>query len=817
MAKNISKTAHWPVIHGFDNNGWVKLAQLLANQDIFLAPHSSEVGPSKAMSEATDLTASHASALALVQNWEGLGFVLSKVDVLHLCEMDPSVHAWMNTHITPALNKRLGGHVQMTPMYPNFPRQVMDMSDAELLYNAMAHYRGDWYGVSVIPYTEEKERSKLPKKDIRARAVRLADLDSLRGELLRFYSMNTVWTPAQAELAELAFPLSQHFEIFGPSTALPQRENQARLTGIWLSQVASGQIVSPLEWPSNRVSATDILRAVVAYSGGDPSLASTSPKVRIARMPRPLRRVIMAALEKALETTRNPLSELHPHRQAWLRVAEQIHTGEWGKKFPSATKLLASLRNEPAPVSWAGKLDALLSGVADDKAVKTLLALVEESPGQAARAMSRILSWTVQYNDEATHEKLAGKILDAFASVAVKVDTPVLLSLEAALEADRTTDGTRARVMFPKGQAAYRYRVDPSTSGKGVIASVYERAIAVCEATLLERFSHLPELGKVYVESGMEGIIVPKGMRNASSSVCTATRGSKVPMAQDAKIVRLFLWWQDTARGRVDVDLSAVGLDGKFKNTETCNYHGLKKGGLVHSGDITSAPSGAAEFIDVYLDQIDPRTRYVVLAANVYTGPAFNQIPDCFVGWQERTSSSGQRGEIQELRAVVEKFPVTTSRKGFLGAAFDVKERRLIWLDLPLDTSLRASIHSSHKEISNVLQDMGLYAFGQPTMARLIELHVAARNGEYVDAPHKANTVFSVAPRRAGKNQNVICALQPQSVASELLVSSSTNVLSVLPEKLSKEVQVVEHQANPLNDLVRSNEEKAKVKRPRKP
>lgn len=145
-------------------------------------------------------------------------------------------------------------------------------------------------------------------------AERLVDIDGLRTELARLFSMNTVWTPAQAELAQHALPLAQYWSLFGPSVALPQRENQARLTAGWLSQVQRGELVSPLVWPSSRVSATDILRAAVAYSGGDPSLASTSEKVPFARFSRPMRRVCMQALQTALTTTRDPLTELHAHR-----------------------------------------------------------------------------------------------------------------------------------------------------------------------------------------------------------------------------------------------------------------------------------------------------------------------------------------------------------------------------------------------------------------------------------------------------------------------------------------------------------------------
>lgn len=833
----MNNSTAFPVVSGFDQDGWSRLAKLLVSQDIVLAPadislsrelvaHASSDSPSALPQDLPGQQLSgpgqssvldrRASALSLVQNWEAMGYVLSKDDVLSLCALSPSAHAWMDAHETQELSSRLGGGRRMRPMYPNFPREVMKMSEMELLYNALVHYYGDWAGVRVLPHTEkERARSSLPAKDVRSRVLRLVDVPGLRNELAALYSMNTVWTPAQAELAVHALPLAQHWSLFGPSVALPQRENQARLTGAWLAQIQRGDLVAPLSWPSSRVSATDILRAAVAYSGGDPSLASSSPKVPFARFSRPMRRVCLSALETALDSTRDPLSELHAHRQSWLRLAERIHPGEWAKKFPWANELLSELRNEPAPVSWSGQLDALLGSAPTASSVGRVLELFSSAPGLGARALTRVLRWTTQAQDKPTAMSFGKKIVKRFATLAPGVDTPLLLSLEASLLADASSSTPRDRVMLPKGQAAWRYRVPASLSRPSIPQALLKQAAQACEDALLARFSALPDLGKVYVEPGLDGILVPKGLRSSSSQVCSVTRGSLVPVAQDAKTIRLFLWWKDTDQGRVDVDLSAVGLDEKFNTSQTCNFHGLKKDGMVHSGDFTSAPNGAAEFIDVYPDKLHPRTRYIILAANVYSGPNFSQVPDCFVGWQERNSASAQRGNVMELGSVVEKFPVTSNSRGFIAAAFDVKQRRLVWLDMPLRTRSSASIYHSHSELGKVMEDFSLYAFSQPTIARLVELHVAARNGNLVDAAHRADTVFCVAPAKARPNQKLICAIQPQSVASELLTSSTSSTLSLEGDEVVNAPSLSAPQPNPLNELVGSKVKKSPVRRKR--
>lgn len=775
----------------FTTSDFAKLTKLLVGQDALLLPQSDTL-PALANDAMPDQEAEsrhrQASGLSLVEHWESLGYVLSHADVVLLSKQDLTAHAWMHRHVTPALRERLGGHVRMDPMYPNFPKQVMSATEAELLLNALAHYVGDDLGLRVLPEYTKLPRKPLRTKDRKVRALRLVNLPQLRELLSDLVTMNTVWTPAQAELAEHAMPLMLAWGVVGADRAAPQRENQARMTARWLRLLGEKRLPPGAEqWPCSRVSTTDILRAAVAYSGGDPSLASSSEKVRFAKLSRPQRRALMGAFERAVTQTQDPVVDLHAHRQSWLRLGEQLHVGEWSKHMPKAVAAMAALRNQPAPQSWQGKLDALLGQPATSGTTQAVADLFAVNPGYAARALVRVLRW-------AGSEAHAQTLLSAFEAQASKVDTPVLLTLEATLRADQA--GPRERVMLPKGQAAWRYRVG---AHRGVVSNnILGSAAQVCASTIEARFSALPALGSVYVEDGLDDVLVPKGLRSASDSVAVATRGSALPVGKDAKIVRLFLWWKDAADRYVDVDLSAVGMSSSFSQTETCNFQALRGKGLVHSGDFVSAPDGAAEFVDVHLDALRSDTRYIVLAANVYSGPAFSQLPECFVGWQERTTGKGQRGEVMELATVVDKFRVTANSKGFLAAAFDVKERKLVWLDLPINTRSGFSIHHSGSEVAQVVEDFQLYAASQPKLSRLIELHIQSRGGTLVDDPAKAEVVFSVTPRLPTfDGQQVIAATQPQVVASRLLVGPSAQTAAP-----SSPQPALSEEENPLDKLV---------------
>lgn len=445
--------------------------------------------------------------------------------------------------------------------------------------------------------------------------------------------------------------------------------------------------------------------------------------------------------------------------------------------MPKARAAIEGLRNAPAPVSWNGALDALLLKRPTPKVRASVVDLFQQNPGYAARALRRVTEWATG------HET---KIIRAFADVASRVDTPVLLALEASFLADAKKP-LRDRVMLPKGAAAWRYRVEATRTGLN--EALCNQGANVCKQALLERFSELPALGKVFVEPGLDQVIVPKGLRSASDSVGVVTRGSWLPVGEEANIVRLFLWWKDTDGGRVDVDLSAIGVDKQFAHTESCNFHSLRESGMTHSGDLTSAPNGAAEFIDIRFDKLSEHTRYVVLSANVFHGPGFNLLPECFVGWQER--EKGQPGEIMEVATVVDKFQVTTSSKGFLGVVFDVKERRLMWLDLPINTRGHRSIHDSQSNVRAAVEDFQLYAFSQPKVGHLVDLHIEARHGERVDAAKDADVVFALTNRKLKGNQAVIVATQPQSVASALMAGPKRKEsVAQAPERVTSETKV---------------------------
>ncbi|MGV3618285.1 MAG: hypothetical protein ACO1SV_23410 [Fimbriimonas sp.] len=62
------------------------------------------------------------------------------------------------TYLCAISSQALGHHRKHRPPYPNFPRRIMDMGNAELYVNALAHY---WSVGKQKPMTQKKFRLRL--------------------------------------------------------------------------------------------------------------------------------------------------------------------------------------------------------------------------------------------------------------------------------------------------------------------------------------------------------------------------------------------------------------------------------------------------------------------------------------------------------------------------------------------------------------------------------------------------------------------------------------------------------------------------------
>ncbi len=654
-------------------------------------------------------------AATFLKNIEPLGYTFSPEAIRVLLTQNETELKALQAGVVQALKTSLGAHVEHEPMYPNFPEQVMDASDAELYINAIMHYLGDALGLRIMPVYEKAERAPL---DLQAdlKVIELGTEDELADIAKALIGANTsVSETDKDDVKVLVYYFRDSIKRVLPAE-IPNKENLAFATSLMLDNDLASDVLLTAYYKT----ATDVLRLATALSEGDVSLAANT---KFKSFKRSERRLLLSLLDRI----KYPLEDMSRHTGRWIRLGERLHPGEYKSKYPNANDAFQFFRDGKKFRTFNSKVEAALAAGDTDTAIE----LLKARPGELSRRLDHLMRLGA-----------VDGALEAFAGVAEKVSTPVLLQLFTHFK--HRDNPPEVRTVFPKGSVGKVMALpnDLPELPEGAASRVQE----TCREALVKRFSEMDSLGRVYISPELERYNVPFSQRSASKALRTLVRGSRVPLG-DGSTVRLFLWWKEgkvggANTGRVDIDLSAVMYDENWHYKEHISYTNLKsaKYQAAHSGDITSAPNGACEFIDLDVESVVKYGgRYVVMNALSFTRQAFVTMPECFVGWMNR--SKPQSGEVFEPRTVANKVDLSADTKICIPAIFDMKERQVIWCDIGLKASPRW-VNVEENRTSIVQMGKALTTMRKTTLLDLFTLHATAR-GELVDSPEDADTVFS--------------------------------------------------------------------------
>jgi len=647
-----------------------------------------------------------------LNNISSLGFTFSPALLAALRTL--SIVSFVKWHkkLTASLKKLVGAHVQYRPMYPNFPQQVMEASEAELYLRAALHYL-----VGDLPATKPVKR-KSNIDQVKLKVIELGDEEDFRQMMRQLIEANT--SISETDKADLAWAIEHedHIEKLLPA-AIPQKEQVGFVAA---ALIHSGKADATLIRPYIKT-ATDVLRLAAALSGGDVSLATSTP---FRKFKRTERRLLLELLEQCSDITEDMLR----YRERWIRLGEILHPSEYKQRFASCHTAFDIVRNNKPFETFNRNIEEALRYFDTDRAVEYLL----ERPGEFTRRLDHLLR--LEGNDFEW-------IVSFFDSVADRVATPVLLQVMAHFK--HRQQANELRLFFPKGNVAKAFALPDSRLP--ISSDACESVVTICEKILLARFAKQPDLGKVYIDEQLQHYMVPFSQRSASKSLRTLVRGSKLPMPA-GDTIRFFLWWKEgmvegKETGRTDIDLSAALYDDKWSYMEHISYTNLKsdKYTAVHSGDIVSAPKGACEFIDLYIPSIVAYGgRYVVTTLHSYTGQVYCDLPECFAGWMMRQYP--QSGEVFEPAAVVDRIDLASNTQISIPVVLDLKERAVIWCDLALARNPNYYNNIEGHQTGVVAMGKAMTTMAKPNLYDLFRLHALAR-GELVERAEEAQTVFS--------------------------------------------------------------------------
>jgi hypothetical protein len=367
---------------------------------------------------------------------------------------------------------------------------------------------------------------------------------------------------------------------------------------------------------------TDVLRLACVLSDGDVTLVEPT---RFRSLPRATRRSLLAGLDAVVAAAPAKLADVTAHREAFKRLGERLHPHEYPRR-PHAADVFAVARGEKEARSFDSHVEELLGANDLTGAVRLLTA----APGKLFRSLDRLLRACLTQDER-------DSVVDAAEQVAGQVSGRVLLSVREHFENRGPRPGER-RVFINRRGAAW---VAADTRSP-VLAPERERLIAALDAETRRR---LPAPGHLLIDPDILDVALPLSGRATGAGLGVLPRGSVSPV--DGELLRFFVYWKQTSH-TTDYDLSALTLDASYATVSWLSYTALTEVGGEHSGDITEAPDGASEFIDLRLDAV--RGAFIVPQVNIFSGEGFEEVEESFFGFMLRDAE--QLGRPFEPRTV---------------------------------------------------------------------------------------------------------------------------------------------------------------------
>jgi len=636
-----------------------------------------------------------------------LGYVMSQDLFNVVATLSKKELQKVHTSVIKALRMIVGANVAYNPMYPNFPKQVMEASDEELFMNAMNHYWSSYVlgeENAWLPQYTKLERPFFPES-VNIKVLDLVSEKDFNGVFTKIMSSNDSISGEDKEIVE-HFLRTPELKVVMPAT-IPYKEN---LCMVLADSLGRYEDITPFVTNS-----TDILRVATYMSGGDVSLGTNT---KFTTIDRPRRKLLVKALESVINA-----EDISRHSSKWNKLFHRLHTAEYSDKV---TKIANNHRNNVTVRTFNGKVDAAI----DSKNLTETLRLLSQRPSEFARRLDHILRTFGE--DKA--------IYTAFGHVGVADEIPTRILFQLLGHFKNRDIEKEKRVVFPKGsvqKAVLLAEIIP-----GLKPQTVQSFDGIIHTVLRDRFEQLDDLGKVYIDPELRNAPLPTAQRSASTAKETVARGTRMDFGDDDKnVLRFFVYW----KGR-DIDLSATFHNEDYHMTSHVSYTRLRDGAMaVHSGDITSAPNGASEFIDIDIEAaLKKGHRYVAMNVLVYSGENFKDHDICYAGWMTREKAGSN--EIYDPKTVEQKIDLTADSRNTVPVMFDLLERKAVWIDLMSKRHQNwggNNVESNRASIEQTIEAIVTLSETRATLYDLFEAHALAR-GEIVEDREDAEVVYGL-------------------------------------------------------------------------
>lgn len=616
--------------------------------------------------------ASHIATVLM--NLSYYGFSLNASALKTLCTYNPAeLESWW-LKIEPELRNVTGDDREIVDfvVYKNFPKEVLDKSEAEYWFAQICMYWGlpnELFTQDVKPRDGMDEQPALTVLQRQARNTLDKILDSYVRSSARWKDQE------KKDVLFLATDRPVDFSNFS------FKENMVALASHFIKK----------DIPIRVNTGTDVLRLAAGMNDGDVSLREN---VKFKVKNRRERRFYLCSLEKCA----NLEEDLARRPEVWKRFLYCLHPFDYKTRYPKVCAAADKLYNGNVK-TFNSVVEGLLANK-DEAVLKSL----SGRPGEFRRRLVHCLDLF----EEKAAEAFSGSAVLNNLSVAQLVSTRRFLD---------TANSRKSRIFPPKGNWN-KLQIREARQVKCA-----DQVISAIDANLSSRVPKVKML-----DLAVEGVKLPSN----DGEVSPYARGTVFPIPDNVKFIRTASYWQAKMRGYGNVwfDNGWNFFNEHWLPMGACCWTEVKPKGAAFSGDPTNSKEmkgRAAQLIDLYLGKLEERgVRYAVWNILCYSHIPFSEADEVYAAlqWGEKP----QKGKLFEPSRCQLSFPLTGNQLTKYVCYIDLKLRELVYMDANLPGQVRTATANSGK-LAETMPAFVEYLNSLPSVYDLFRNSVDEENG----------------------------------------------------------------------------------------
>ena len=602
----------------------------------------------------------------LIKKFEGYGYIFSKELAIAISKEERNVIIDKLKAVIKVIED-FKSDKNYTVFYKNFPDEVINMNEIDIYINQILHY---WIGY--LPSNNENiiKEDVEPSKLVKARELNLIDDEMIEKLFIDLLSSNVTLSEQYLDDVCVLTNNKSIKELEKYMEYIQMKETLTTVSSYILKK--EGVLIG------NFKTATDILRLIAKISGDE----LNNKHIHFAYFSR----TELSQLMTKLENLQNPMPDIKRYSKPWHTFFKLYAKKINFNKYPKVRKVADMLFGDISYMTERGKIN---------EKIKRLPIMSEEDLDNFVK------EFTIFYGDyvreilsllNKANENQYEKLLIGLENCVTKVNTRILFQLYDRVINLQEKDNLVPRLVNSKGKWR-RLKESISLSDE-----LLNRVLEIVEDGIKIQLKEKENLGKVYIDEDYKNIMLTTSEKDSNVSLRPMTRGSRIAFNPNAEVLRFFVAWKNLDEktlkeltpmySRVDVDLSALSFDKDFKFKRVVAYYNQKEMGFAFSGDITDAPQGALEYIDIYdlEKQKKKGNRYILMQIRSYNGYTFEEINSVYAGVMELTSIEAKEKKNMYSTAITEGFQIVSSERTTNTILVDLKKFEYIWLDMNMDS-----------------------------------------------------------------------------------------------------------------------------------